>query len=141
MPTLLRVGGGGRVVARAMGPAGLCWMTGTVLGLGTSIAWMVNAIRSRHLSVDVIAVMASGGGLAVDEPFAGAVITVMPASGRLLEARVGARAQVGPRRWLRDAPEGEAVAPKDVTELRRLVYGLDGILRLHTPWRMRAPAV
>ena len=117
-------------------------MTGTVLGLGASIAWMVNAIRSRHLSVDVIAVMASAGALAVDEPFAGAVITVMLASGRLLEARVAARAQVG-------AGFGRCVctgrrsgrAPEDVTELRRLVYGLDGILRLHTPWRRRAPSV
>ena len=68
-------------------------MAGTVLGLGASIAWMVSAIRRRHLSVDVIAVMALAGALAIDEAFAGAMITVMLASGRLLEARAEARAR------------------------------------------------
>ena len=37
--------------------------------------------------------LALAGALAVDEPFAGAMITVMLASGQLLEARAAARAR------------------------------------------------
>ena len=69
------------------------WFAATALGLIFSVAWTVGAIRRRQLSVDVIAVLALGGALAVDEPFAGAMITVMLASGRLLEARAAARAR------------------------------------------------
>jgi cation transport ATPase len=54
---------------------------------------MAAAIRRRQPSVDVIAVLALAGALAVDEPFAGAVITVMLASGQLLEARAERRAR------------------------------------------------
>ena len=45
------------------------------------------------MSVDVIAVLALAGALVVNEPFAGAMITVMLASGQLLEARAAARAR------------------------------------------------
>ena len=50
------------------------------------------AVRRRQPSVDVIAVLALVGALAVDEPFAGAMITVMLASGQFLEARANVRA-------------------------------------------------
>ncbi|HET6967086.1 MAG TPA: heavy metal translocating P-type ATPase, partial [Ornithinibacter sp.] len=73
--------------------AGWLWVAGTVLGLVVSLAWTVAAVRRRQPSVDVIAVLALGGALAVGESFAGAMITVMLASGRLLEARAAARAR------------------------------------------------
>ncbi|MEP7192585.1 MAG: heavy metal translocating P-type ATPase [Actinomycetota bacterium] len=69
------------------------WILGTVLGLAFSAFWTAAAIRRRQLSVDVIAVLALAGAIAVDEPFAGAMITVMLASGQLLEARAAARAR------------------------------------------------
>ena len=50
------------------------------------------AVRRRELSVDVIALLALGGALVVGEWFAGAMITVMLATGVLLEARAGKRA-------------------------------------------------
>ncbi|HEY7815154.1 MAG TPA: heavy metal translocating P-type ATPase, partial [Nakamurella sp.] len=50
-------------------------------------------IRRGQSSVDIIAVLALAGALVVNEPFAGAMITVMLASGRLLEARAAARAR------------------------------------------------
>ena len=137
MSTLLLVGGGFAWLLGATGPAGLCWMTGTVLGLGASIAWMVSAIRSRHLSVDVIAVMALAGALAVGEPFAGAVITVMLASGRLLEARAAARArrelglllERSPRAALRRVASGVAEIPVEaVVRGDRLVVGTGGLV-------------
>ena len=69
------------------------WTAATLLGLIFSAVTMVDAIRRRQPSVDVIAVLALAGALAVDEPFAGAMITVMLASGQLLEARAAARAR------------------------------------------------
>ncbi|MEP6559596.1 MAG: heavy metal translocating P-type ATPase [Nakamurella sp.] len=68
------------------------WIAGTVLGLVFSVGWTITAIRAGQVSVDVIAVLALAGALVVNEPFAGAMITVMLASGQLLEARAAARA-------------------------------------------------
>lgn len=73
--------------------ARVAWVAATVLGLLVSVAWTVAAVRRRQPSVDVIAVLALAGALLVDEPFAGAMITVMLASGQLLEARAQARAR------------------------------------------------
>ena len=73
--------------------ASVLWFGDTAVGLVVSVLWTVGAIRRRQPSVDVIAVLALVGALAVDEPFAGAVITVMLASGQLLEARAARRAR------------------------------------------------
>jgi len=73
--------------------ATIAWITGAVLGLVVSVAQLVAAIRQGRFSVDVIAVLALAGALVVGEPFAGAMITVMLASGQLLEARADARAR------------------------------------------------
>ena len=85
--------GGGLAWLLSTQAARLLWICGTVLGLVFSVFWTVGAIRRRQLSVDVIAVLALAGALAVNEPFAGAMITVMLASGQLLEARAAARAR------------------------------------------------
>jgi heavy metal translocating P-type ATPase len=89
----LLIAGGLAWVLRAETPARVLWILGTVLGLAFSVSWTVTAIRRRQLSVDVIAVLALAGAMAVNEPFAGAMITVMLASGQLLEARAAARAR------------------------------------------------
>jgi heavy metal translocating P-type ATPase len=89
---LLLVGGVAWLLA-AETPASVVWIAGTLLGLVFSVSWTVAALRRRQPSVDVIAVLALAGALAVDEPFAGAMITVMLASGQLLEARAAARAR------------------------------------------------
>ncbi|HEX7462398.1 MAG TPA: heavy metal translocating P-type ATPase, partial [Dermatophilaceae bacterium] len=91
--TLLLLAGGAAWLMAAGTPASILWVVGTLLGLAFSLYWTVGAIRRRQLSVDVIAVLALAGALAVDEPFAGAMITVMLASGQLLEARAAARAR------------------------------------------------
>ena len=93
MSTVLLLAGGLAWLVSAQTPARVLWIVGTVLGLGFSVYWTVSAIRRRQLSVDVIAVLALAGALAVNEPFAGAMITVMLASGQLLEARAAARAR------------------------------------------------
>ena len=91
--TVLLVAGGVAWLLDADTTANLLWIVGTVLGLVFSIGWMVASIRRGQLSVDVIAVLALAGALVVSEPFAGAMITVMLASGQLLEARAAARAR------------------------------------------------
>ena len=69
------------------------WSAATGLGLVASVAWTIAAISRRRLSVDIIAVLALAGAMVVGEPFAGSMITVMLASGQLLEARAEARAR------------------------------------------------
>ena len=89
--TALLVAGGVAWLLDAETTASVLWIAGTVLGLVFSVGWMVGSIRRGQLSVDVIAVLALAGALVVNEPFAGAMITVMLASGQLLEARAAAR--------------------------------------------------
>ncbi|HEU4492286.1 MAG TPA: heavy metal translocating P-type ATPase [Jiangellales bacterium] len=91
--TLLLLAGGAAWLSGSVLAADACWNVGTVLGLVASAAWTVGAVRRRRPTVDVIAVLALAGAAAVGEPFAGAVITVMLASGQLLEARAAARAR------------------------------------------------
>jgi heavy metal translocating P-type ATPase len=91
--TVLLLAGGAAWLLSASTTAAALWVAGTVLGLVFSVGWTVTAIRRGQLSVDVIAVLALAGALVVNEPFAGAMITVMLASGQLLEARAAARAR------------------------------------------------
>jgi heavy metal translocating P-type ATPase len=91
--TVLLLGGGAAWLLNVMTVADGAWVAGTVLGLAFSIASTASAIRRRQPSVDVIALLALAGALWVKEPFAGAMITVMLASGQMLEARAAARAR------------------------------------------------
>jgi heavy metal translocating P-type ATPase len=91
--TVLLLAGGLAWLLSAKAPAGVLWYAGNLLGLGFSVVWTVSSVRRHQLSVDVIAVLALAGALTVKEPFAGAMITVMLASGQLLEARAAARAR------------------------------------------------
>ena len=69
------------------------WIASTVIGIIVSTAWMVESIREGRFGVDIIAVLALVGALIVGEPFAGAMITVMLVTGRVLEARAQQRAR------------------------------------------------
>ncbi|HEX7538436.1 MAG TPA: heavy metal translocating P-type ATPase, partial [Dermatophilaceae bacterium] len=91
--SVLLLAGGLAWLMSAPDPARFLWFLGTLLGLAFSILWTAEAIRRRQLSVDIIAVLALAGAIVVNEPFAGAMITVMLASGQLLEARAAARAR------------------------------------------------
>jgi len=93
---------------------------------------MVGAVRRRQLSVDVIALLALAGALVVGEWFAGAMITVMLATGVMLEARAGARArrelsllvQRAPRTARRQVNGGVAEVPVDeVAKGDRILVG------------------
>lgn len=91
--TLLLLGGGVLWALDLTRAADLGWRAGAAIGFVASLAWTAAAIRRRQPTVDVIAVLALAGALAVDEAFAGSMITVMLASGQLLEARAAARAR------------------------------------------------
>jgi heavy metal translocating P-type ATPase len=91
--TMLLLAGGLAWLLSAPAPARILWLLGNVLGLVFSILWTVEALRRSQLSVDIIAVLALAGAIVVNEPFAGAMITVMLVSGQLLEARAAARAR------------------------------------------------
>ena len=69
------------------------WTVGTVAGLAAATAWTAAALRRREPGVDVVAVLALAGTLAVGEPLAGAVVGWMLATGRLLDERARARAR------------------------------------------------
>ena len=90
---VLLAGGGAAWLVQATTVADAAWVGGTLIGLVFSIAWTVSAVRRRQPSVDVIALLALAGALWVNEPFAGAMITVMLATGQLLDARASARAR------------------------------------------------
>ena len=91
--TALILLGGVAWLLKAETPADVLWTVGTLLGLAFSAVTTTAAVIRRRPSVDIIAVLALAGALAVGEPFAGAMITVMLASGQLLEARAAARAR------------------------------------------------
>ena len=84
--------------------ARLVWAATTVVGVVPATWWVVDAARHGRVGVDVIAVLALVGTLVVQEYLAGAVITVMLASGRTLEARAAARARRELRALLERAP-------------------------------------
>ena len=90
--TGLLAGGAVALVLGGDERARLLWAAATVLGLAVSLVSTARAAHRRSPTVDVIAVLALAGALWVDEPFAGAMIAVMLASGQLLEARAAARA-------------------------------------------------
>ncbi|MGZ4737760.1 MAG: heavy metal translocating P-type ATPase [Ilumatobacteraceae bacterium] len=71
----------------------VAWVATTVLGIALSSWWVLDAARRRRLGVDLIALVALVGTLVVGEHLAGAVITVMLASGRSLEAWAAGRAE------------------------------------------------
>ncbi|MEU9760311.1 heavy metal translocating P-type ATPase [Streptomyces sp. NPDC047985] len=104
------------VTAAALAAGGVAWITGAgsladlFWGLGTvfavvpAVGWVVAALRRGHAGVDLIAVLALGGTLAVREYLAGSLIALMLATGRTLEAAAQRRASHDVRALLERAP-------------------------------------
>jgi heavy metal translocating P-type ATPase len=88
----LAVGGlaylaGAGMVAKA------AWLATAALGLGYALWSAADSLLRGRLGVDVIALLAVGGAVAVGELLAAAVISVMLTSGRFLEAWAAERAR------------------------------------------------
>ena len=87
------VAGGVALLAGAHGVADGCWLVSAAFGLGYALWSAADGIRHGRLGVDVIALLALAGAVAVREFLAAAVISVMLASGRALEAWAAQRAR------------------------------------------------
>ncbi|TDZ42162.1 heavy metal translocating P-type ATPase [Mycobacteroides franklinii] len=81
-----------------------CWMAGTVTAVVPAVAWVVASLRRHQAGVDLIAVLSLIGTMLVHEYLAGALIAVMLAGGRALEAAAGRRASHDLRALLQRAP-------------------------------------
>lgn len=84
--------------------ADTCWAAGTVLAIVPAVAWVLAAVRKGRVGVDLIAVLALAGTLAVGEYLAGALIALMLATGRTLDAAAERRASHDLRALLEHAP-------------------------------------
>jgi P-type E1-E2 ATPase len=80
------------------------WALVTIAGLAGALVLVGSSVRAGRLGVDVVAVLALTGTLAVHEYLAGAVVSVMLASGRTLEARASARSKRELRLLIERAP-------------------------------------
>jgi cation transport ATPase len=69
------------------------WVLVAVSGIVRSLVWMYASIRRGRLGVDVIALLALGGAVAVREYLASAIISVMLATGWALEAWAAGQAR------------------------------------------------
>ena len=98
-----------RSLAGADQAADAVWVATTLAGVGPAAWWVWDRLRHRQLGVDIIALLALLGTLAVGEYLAGAVITLMVATGRALESWAGARAR----------HDLEAVVARQPTEAHR----------------------
>jgi heavy metal translocating P-type ATPase len=123
--------------------ADVAWIVATSLGLGPAAWWVVQGLRHGNLGVDVLALAALVGTLAVGEYLAGALVTVMLATGRALEAEAGTRARRDLRAVVERQPSevhryrGTTVTTEPVEAVRRgdqilvksgEVVAVDGVL-------------
>ena len=100
---LLAAGGGAWLIGAGRWDDAL-WAAATVLAVLPAAGWMIAALLRRTLGVDLIALLALLGTLVVGEYLAGALIAVMLATGRALDAAAQRRATRDLRALLERAP-------------------------------------
>ncbi|WP_328891199.1 heavy metal translocating P-type ATPase [Streptomyces sp. NBC_00316] len=111
------LGGSGPVAAA-------CWAAGTAAAILPALAWVIGALRRGRAGVDLIAVLALAGTLATGEYLAGALIALMLATGRWLDAAAERRASHDLRHLLEHAPRsarrrtGDEVRTVPLSEVR-----------------------
>ena len=98
------VGGGVLWLVGRRGVADALWAAATLAAVIPAIALVVRSLLRRQVGVDVIAVLALAGALAVREYLAGAVVAVMLATGRTLEGYAERRAARDLHALLEHAP-------------------------------------
>ena len=79
-------------LAGSQSPAELLWSLCAAIGLGPLAVMVLIGLAKHRFGVDVIALLALSGALAIGEYFAAAVLSVMLASGRALEQLAQGRA-------------------------------------------------
>ncbi|MET8796294.1 heavy metal translocating P-type ATPase [Nocardia sp. NPDC004568] len=97
----------GGLIAWAVGSSGVAdafWIVATGVALIPAVWWMVATISKGRAGVDLIAVLSLVGTLVVGEYLAGALIAVMLATGRTLDAAAQRRAAHDLRALLEHVP-------------------------------------
>ncbi len=84
--------------------ADVFWAAGTVVAVVPAVVWVVATLRKGRAGVDLIAVLALGGTLAIGEYLAGSLVALMLATGRTLDAAAERRASHDLRSLLEHAP-------------------------------------
>ncbi len=119
--TVLTVGalaaGGVAWLSGAPRVADLCWAAGTAIAIVPAVLWVLLALRNGRLGVDLIAVLSLGGTLLVGEYLAGALVAVMLAGGRALDAAASRRASRDLKALLERAPRFARRRTGDVVEV------------------------
>ncbi|WIY07603.1 heavy metal translocating P-type ATPase [Amycolatopsis mongoliensis] len=96
--------GGVGWLAGAGGFADGCWAAATLVAVIPALWWVIAALRRKRAGVDLLAVLSLVGTLVVHEYLAGALIAVMLATGRALDAAAERRASHDLRALLEHAP-------------------------------------
>ncbi|WP_084531176.1 heavy metal translocating P-type ATPase [Nocardia miyunensis] len=86
------------------GAADALWIAATVAAFVPALYWMIATLVKGRAGVDLIAVLSLAGTLLVGEYLAGALVAVMLASGRALDAAAERRASRDLRALLEHAP-------------------------------------
>jgi heavy metal translocating P-type ATPase len=106
-------------------PADLAWAVTTAIAVPPVAISLLQRLRHGSLGVDLIALLALGGALAYHQFLAGALISLMFATGQALEAYGGARARAELTALLARAPRtaqryaGPAIETVPVDAIRR----------------------
>jgi len=115
---------GGLLHAAGLAGAGdLTWIVVAGCGIALSLYSTVASLVAGRLGVDIIALLALAGAVAVGEYLAGAVISVMLASGRALEGWAAGRARRELQSLLERAPKtahrygGDGLATVDLAQV------------------------
>ncbi|RDH78298.1 cadmium-translocating P-type ATPase [Mycolicibacterium moriokaense] len=109
--------------------ADACWIAGTLVAVVPAALWVVMALRQGRLGVDLIAVLSLGGTLLVGEYLAGALIAVMLAGGRALDAAATRRAAHDLKALLARAPRfARRRVGADVSVIPLAEVGVDDVL-------------
>lgn len=128
-PVMLSLTVGGLVAGGIAWLAGLrqaadaTWIAATVVIMLPALWWVIDALRRRRVGVDLIAVLSLAGTLVVGEYVAGALIAVMVATGRALDAAAQRRARRDLTALLQHAPRsarlrhGDRVATVPLAEV------------------------
>jgi heavy metal translocating P-type ATPase len=103
--TVATLGGGGIAwLVKSQQLADGFWIAGTTVAVVPAVVWVVMGLRRGRLGVDVIAVLSLVGTLLVGEYLAGALVAVMLAGGRALDAAATRRASHDLRALMERAP-------------------------------------
>ncbi|MDI9914465.1 heavy metal translocating P-type ATPase [Rhodococcus sp. IEGM 1379] len=92
--------------------AATLWAAATIVALMPATWWVVDGLRRGRVGVDVIAILSLLGTLRIGEYLAGALIAVMLATGRTLDAAANRRA-TRDLRFLREHVPGTAQRDRD----------------------------